>query len=633
MAEAFGDPMLTDIFQVGILALYVTLIPGLPLALHLARKATNWRLVLALAPVISVGANFLLLFALNTVGVRPNLVVFGVLLIVATAALIVRGGVPHMDELKIIGRETTPILPAVLIGAVIWRQAFHGYLLLAPNQDAINHNRWIARIAEIGSTLTTDAMVDSPLQRLGTGSGFYPLAWHADVAIGSQMSALAVPTASLISVVVFWIVVLPAGLSAVAKVWSPSTRHLGAVAAMLVQLYPLVPGVPMSWGSMTSCVGIALLPAGVITSAYMLIESSRVWVIVAVSTAATIFFVHTPEAATLAVLVLVQFLTIGSERLRKNLLRIALGVAVFALPALWIFRGYIFGEGNGLRSLFGAPEPSWERALGIFFAVDVNTTLGFSILAFLFIVGLLTAASDTRDRWVPYGALALGAVYLVSGSGSGFPSSFRILTAPWYASYERTLWVVVPFAALISAYAIARLLPANMGGGALKKAVFGSVAATLLFVVAFQQVRPAINQIRSGPARSAMIGAHDLDLMQQARELLQDGEIALSFGADGTIYPYVYEGIQVTGGTSLGHDGSPSAYVATIIANLDNLCSSAPARAAFEQEHVTEVFLAKRGVWGETLWTDADARDLAGLDVVRSGDLLILLVPDFDECP
>ena len=55
--------------------------------------------------------------------------------------------------------------------------------------------------------------------------------------------------------------------------------------------------------------------------------------------------------------------------------------------------------------------------------------------------------------------------------------------------------------------------------------------------------------------------------------------------------------------------------------------------AAFETERVSAVILAKREVWGAALWTDADARRLDGLDVVKTGDLLILLAPNFSDCP
>lgn len=621
--------MLTDTLQFGVLALYMTLVPGLPLALHLARKVSNWRLVLAFSPVLSLGSNYLLLYALNFVGIRPNLVLVGLLLVAATIALFVCIGLPSWDELKVVGRETSPILPAFFIGAVIWRQALAGYVLLAPNEDGIRHNLWITRIANSGSVLSADSLVDSPLQRLGSGGGFYPFAWHADVAIGSQLSTLGVAAASLMSVAVFWTVVLPAGLSALAKVWSPQTRHLGALAALLSQLYPLVPALPLASGSMTSCVGIALLPAGVIATSYMLTESNRIWVFAAAAVAVTIFFVHTPEAATLAVLALVYFLTIGRARLRHNLARVAVGIVVLAVPTFWIFRDSIFGDTS---LVYGATEPDWARAIGVFFAVNVNAH-GYSIvLALIFIAGIITAFSDSRERWLLYCTFALGAVYLVAGSATGFPSKIRVLTTPWYASYERTLWVVVPFAAMISAYAIARLLPANLTGNRLRKAIGGSVAASLLCVVAFQQVEATINQMSYGPAISAMVGADDLTLMREARDLIHDGEIAIGFSRDGTIYPYVYEGIRVTGGASLGADGRPSVGIATIMAEFRDLCSSPPAMAAFEQEKVAAVFLAKRGVWGEKLWTDSAAAALEGLDIVRSGDLLILLIPDIEEC-
>ncbi len=625
--------MLIDLLQTATFGIYLLLVPGLPIGIHLARRAANWRLVLALAPVFSLSVNYVLLSTLNVVGIRPNLVVFGAVLAVATVALQFRVGAPSLAELKVLAKETSPILPAMVIGAAIWRQAFAGYLFVAPNQDALNHNRWIARIAEVGSALTPDSNIDSPLQKLGTGTGFYPFAWHTTVAVASKVSALAVPAASLISVALFFVVVLPAGLNALAKVWSPQTRHLGAIAGVLVQLYPLVPGAPLSWGSMSSCVGIAMLPAGVVTSAYMLRDSSRVWTLAAAVTAVTLFFVHTPEAATLAVLVLVQFLTMGGARLQKNLPRVLLGVAVFAIPAMWIFRNYIFTDRSSLTALFGAPEPFWAKAIGSFFAMNINVTLGFSVLSILFVVGLIVAAHDSRDRWMAYGVLALFLVYLISGSGTGFLNHFRIFTAPWYASYERTLWVLVPFAALISAYAIARLLPSNIHTGLLNKVVFGAVAALLLVVVVFQQVGRTVNQIRSGPARSAMIGPNDLGLIEESRALIGTDEIALSFQADGTIYPYVYEGVKVTAGLALDRDGKPSDGVQTIMKDLGHLCSSAAAKSAFDSEHVAAVFLAKRGVWGAPLWTESEARSLEGLDVVRDGDLLILLVPNFAECP
>ncbi|CAN5460123.1 hypothetical protein BH10ACT2_BH10ACT2_04130 [soil metagenome] len=624
--------MLTNICQLGVLVVYLALVPGLPLALYLARRAANWRLILAFTSVLSIGANYFVLVVLNFLGVRPNLALFGVAMMAVTAFLLVRSGLPRVDELKAIASETLPILPAIAIGAFIWKKAFQGYLFIAANEDAVNHNRWIARIADVRSALTSDSMVDSPLQRLGTGKSFYPLAWHTDVAIGSQLSGLAVPTASMLSIALIWIVVLPAGLSALAKVWSPHTRHLGAMAALLSQLYPLVPGAPLAWGSMTTCAGIGLLPTGVIASVYMLRNVDRMWTFVAVGIGITTFFIHIQEAATLVVLVLVQFVTIGAPRLRTNAIRVAVSFAVFALPALWFFRDFVFRDRAGLRALFGIPQPSWGRAIGQFFSMDIDVVLGASILAIIFFVGLLTAWSEPHDRWMVYSVLALGAVYLVAGSGSGFLSKFRFFTAPWYASFERTLWVVVPFAALLSAYALVRLLPANVDGDVRKKAALATLALALIVVVLFQQVGPSVDQIRIGPERAAMIGAKDLDLIHEARGLIADDEIAISFDGDGTIYPYIYEGIRVTAGLPITGDGSTSDEIATIYAKLGDLCSSAAAMNAFTTEHVAAVFLAKRGIWGQPLWNDESAGQLRGLQVVRSGDLLILLVPNFSAC-
>ena len=613
-------------------AVYITLVPGFPLAVHLARKADNWRLVLAAAPVFSIGANYFLLSALNIVGIRPSLWVVGALLIVATLALSARCGVPSRSEFRSLARETAAILPAAALGALIWQRAYAGYLFVAPNQDALNHNRWIARIADVGSALVQDSKVDSPLQKLGSGSTYYPMAWHSAVAVGSELSDLAIPAASLVSVAVFWIFVLPAGMSALAKLWSPQTRHLGALAAVLVQLYPLVPGVPLASGSMTSVIGVALLPVAVTLSAYMLLDSDRVLVASAVGVGATMFFIHTQEAATLSVIVFVQFLTIANERIRRNLVRICVPAALGLALTLWIQRDYIFGGRRRLEDLFGGTNPSWSNAIGSFFAMDINTALGFSILTLLFIVGLITSSRDGRDRWMIYAVVALLGVYLIAGSGSGVLSKFRILTAPWYASYERTLWVVVPFAALLSAYSIVRLLLTNTSGNLLRRSLFAALASALMIVVVFQQVVPVIAQLRSGPARSAMIGPRDLELLAASRSYIGPDEIAIGSGADGTIYPFIYYGLKVTGGMAIGRDGEPSHDVAVIMGNLPDLCSNPEARASFARAHVAALFLAKRGVGGAAQWTDAEARQLKGLDVVLSGELLMLLVPHFEEC-
>jgi hypothetical protein len=599
----------------------------------LARSTGNWRLPLAVSPILSLGANYLSLTVVNYLGVRPNLAAFGIAMTSGTLVWLWRIQAPLASEVARVASSIVTIAPATIVGGIIFRKAYSGYVLIAPNQDSVNHNRWIARIAISGSALMRDSEVSSPVQRLGSGRGFYPFAWHTTIAIASKLASLPAPKASFLSTVVFWTVALPAGVSALALFVAPKIRHVGPLAALLVQLYPLTPGVPLSWGSMTSCVGVALLPSAATCSAYMLRETTRLWTVTAIWAASALFFIHTPEAATLLVLLAVQFLTIKNGRVRKNLMRLTAGMAVFLLPAMWIFRGYIFGDHTKVRELFGATQVSWWFAIRSFFEMSINTNLKFTLLTVLFIAGLVLAIADRIESWVVVGTGAILLVYLTSGAGDTFLASFRIFTAPWYASYERTLWVAVPFAALFSAYAVAKVLPANLPGPPVLRCVGAVSAAAVMIVVVRQQVRPVVGQLRSGPDRSAMIGGRDLGLIERSRAIVKPDQIAIGFDADGTIYPYAYEGVRVTAGAILGNDGNPSAGIREIMTNIHNLCASQAARDAFATERVAAVFVAKRGVWGQPLWTEADIRELTGLKLVENGDFLALLAPDFGGCP
>jgi hypothetical protein len=69
-----------------------------------------------------------------------------------------------------------------------------------------------------------------------------------------------------------------------------------------------------------------------------------------------------------------------------------------------------------------------------------------------------------------------------------------------------------------------------------------------------------------------------------------------------------------------------------IYENIGDLCSSEISKDAFSIENVGAVVFAKRGVWGQTIWTDSEIRKLPGLKTISTGEFLVLSVPDFAKC-
>jgi hypothetical protein len=467
---------------------------------------------------------------------------------------------------------------------------------------------------------------------MGIGGGFYPLAWHSWVAIWSSTTGISVPVASLLSVILIWSFVLPLGLVALARMWAPNLRHLGLIAAVLSQVYPLVPGVPMTWGSMTSVVGVAFLPVSLAAGVCMLRETRKIMLVFLMLVPATLFFIHTPEALSLLVLLTAVVLTELRNFSRFILRSIALGLTAFVVPLLYVFRETIFFNSSSLKTLWGAAHPSWELAIGAFFMMNVNAQAGFTILSLLFVVGLLAASSFEKEKWLVIGMFFLFLVFLTSGASTGLLSHFRILTSPWYASYERTLWVVVPFAALVSAYPLAKMLPSNLMLGRAAKTVSLVGFCTLTILIMQEAVGPTISKIRSGPLVSAFIGHGDLAVIEEIDEVLGKERIAISFEADGSTYGYMYKGLRVTSGSNRTSNGEPSDNLTAIYENIGDLCSSEISKDAFSIENVGAVVFAKRGVWGQTIWTDSEIRKLPGLKTISTGEFLVLSVPDFAKC-
>ena len=621
-----------SLFQVAGFVGFFVLVPGFPLAVIVARKAGNWALALALSPLLSIGGNYAVLSIINLVGVYLDLKIFALLMTVLTVIAMLRFARPTISEFKKMLMSVVHAAPSTALGVFIWTRAFSGYAFLAANQDGFNHNKWIARIMQTDSVLLRDSYVSSPLQKLGAGTSFYPMAWHSAVAIGTSLSGLFSPEASLLSIIVLWVFVLPFGLQALAKIWNPEVIFMGTIAGLLVQMYALVPGVPLSWGSMTSAAGVSLLPVSLAVGIYALKQIDKFWTTIFAGSATILFFIHLPEAATLLVLVLGASVS-GSFLIGKRMVVFATGAIVtFGIPLLIIFRSTVFGRWSDFDGLFGAVQPDWDIAVEHFFRLDVNVVVGSTFLSFLFIYGLVQSIELRDRRWFPIGLLALLLVYLISGAPDGPLHQLRFLTLPWYSSYERTLWVVVPFAALGSAVPIARLIDRPHSLRLWRFVLSQAVGVSILVFLMSLQISPTINQLRAGPQKASMVGPIDIEVMRQSRSFIKKDEIALSWAGDGSTYPFSYFQVLLTAGQPLDKSGVVNPDLTTIYSNIADLCNSKIPRDIFSRNNVSVVYFGTTIAWGEVIWTESEVRRLKGLKIVGVGEKLIVTVPNMSAC-
>jgi hypothetical protein len=612
---------------------FISLIPGLPFAIHLARKSDTPALVCATSPLLSITITYLSLGTLNIVGLNPNLTLFGIFLLCLTVIGLISLRPYGQREVVAFVEPLIQVIPAAIVGLAIWAKAYSDVNFVAPNDDGFRHNLWIARIADVKSVLPWDSFVDSPLQKLGSGGGFYPFAWHGASAVTGSMTGVAVPILSLGLVVSFWILVLPLGLVALARLLSSEMKLLGATAAVLVQLYPLVPANPLSWGSLTSCVGVALLPSAFVMCVVAMKTRIPAAVLAATTGAVGLALVHTPEAGSVIVMSVGAAFLLLRDLSKRQALYLGCALLACGLPVTYLYRDFIFGGLDSIKSLYGAIEPNWERAIGGFFALNINTSLTSSILSLLFVIGAISIAYMRVGVWF-IGALgALFFVYLASGSGSGSLSPFRVLTSPWYASYERTSWVVVPFAALTSAYVLVLVLRAGSERGLFLYIASLGFLVLSITLIAREQVALVVGALRKGSLVNEVVGFSDRGLIDRLEQRLEPDEVVLTLAGDGSTYVFMYNKIPATGGRNYGRSGEISDDIATIYRDLGDICASHPAQEAIENERIGAfVFGDWYVAWGGPAWSEERVRQLPGLKFVEKGDHLMVAIPDLAKC-
>ena len=625
--------------QIFLAVTWALLVPGLPIAFWLVRKRGFTALAFAVTPLLSVVCNWALIFSLNLVGIRPNLAWLAALLLVATAVAtpFAARGFVTWRTLRTLAWQVAAV---VAIAAAIWAYAYRGFLFFAPNEDAFWHNLWIRRIADSGSVLWSDFFTRSPLTPVGHGipdltavltSAGYPPGWHATMGPAIALTGASVPQATLTVTVAFWCIALTFGLFALARVWAPSRRHLGFIAACTAQAMPLVPGLPVSWGAMPSIVGIALLP-GAFACALLAVRGGD-WRlrVAAVAAALGIALVHTPEAATLLVVGGACLVVDGLQR-RAWVFAVAAAVVVSALYGAW-FYGLQVAKPD-LYRLLAEQKGRYELREGIdlFVSMSVHTPHVDRLLP-AFLIGGVALAILMRERlFLPVGVLVAGLIFLASAAPTPFFAQFRELTFPWYASYERTAWVAVPFVALLAAYPAALVLSERKRVRASYRPLIMAIGLVLAVAVVVRGVPYTIDNLRVGPEANQTPGPGAQAVFDAARKLRAGDGMFLSYPGEGGIYAYAFAGVPVSNG-ALGRDGTGEEPLARLLADPALVCSDPAVQEALERNRIRGIIIGDEATaWGGAIRTPQSVAAIRGWRILQSGGGLFLIVPDPKRC-
>lgn len=614
-------------------------IPGLPVSLLLMKSegVIKYDAALVSSPLISILLTFVSGNLLNRLGFFPEpshlLIPIGILL----SILIIRKKIVIWSE---ICRNCWGLFsasgPAIFIGAFVWIKTFDSIPFLAPNQDAFHHTLWIRRAMDFNSFRSQDLKVDSPLAQLGAGSGIYPFGWHTSVGSWAPLAPVSPPTFALLTVAFLWVVFLPFGISMAMREWLRGSTipvlPATIAATTFVQVIPVLPGVPLSWGSMTTIIGISFLPFVLAEIGDLRKGKSFSHVLYLGLLLLGLVVVHPPEAATAFTFFGLFFITkIRSFTPTTSAIVCGFGLTVVGVAA-YTYRGFLTSGIDYVRQYWGAafPDPTW--ALGSFFSLSIRVPGTGMAIAILFISGLIVIAKYANS-FVPIAAFTTCfGTYLLSGGSSEPLSTLRILSMPWYASYERTLWVTVPFAAMFAGVAVAKVW-SFLERPVVGKLASRAVALLLFFVFTSHQIPQAIRQMRDGVIQSMVVFNGDEEAYKVARQNLDEGKVVFALGQDGGSYGYMFEGLPITFGEPLDINGIADDYIATLQIKWREICSLDRSILEEISARVSGILLSERSIpWGTPGISKFEILNIKGYSVVYTGNTVSYLEIDVGKC-
>lgn len=620
-----------------IAALLGIIFPGLSVLPFLLKK-TGFSLlsVFALIPLISISINYLFLFTLNSFEFFIDLnAVFVIYVLVSVVSLFLGRKSLRVTSLNQIWYLIVPFLTLITSG-FNWMKSYQGYNWIAPNADGYAHNLYISRIMELNSVIGDHVFSLSPMDKdysLQSYFFFYPLGWHASVAPAAEFFSIPAPTIALSSTLVYWSFVMPLGLIALSMLWFKSGINIGIAAALISQTIPLVPGVPMTWGAMASVIGVSLIPSTLILASCLKTQFTLKLFLFSLFCLAGAFFVHPSEAIYVGVLfaaVTAQYLLTGSALVK----RVMTVFATICIAICVLFWSKITQQLSTMSDLMGAADRTVNETIGSFLTLSVNTSSNQLSIGLLLLLGIYFLRNESVHSHAQLALIVAFLIYLFSGANIWPIDDLRILTVPWYASYERTSWQLVPVASLIAAVPfgiVAKNFSSQMVGHFAKYGF--SLIVFFLFVM---QITSGITghtaQIKKGLRDNQIAGPGSRTLFDIAENLQKDNSYYLTVRGDGSAYAYMFNGVNVSNGP-YNIQGKPDASIEKILNNVNAVCKIPNLGGILLQEKVDGVIIGtRRYAWETAPYSKYQVRKFEGFDIIQESEDLMFLKFNLAKC-
>jgi hypothetical protein len=404
-------------------------------------------------------------------------------------------------------------------------------------------------------------------------------------------------------------------------------------AAIISQTIPLMPGVPMTWGAMASVVGIAIIPSILLAVTFLWDDFSYTHLVFSMFLIGGLFFVHPPEAVYLGILL--GFITMAQFFLRSESKRkmFALSGIVAVIFALFLFRNQIATQIELLSTLLGGADRSINETLGSILTMSINTSSNQLVLGVLFIWGIYFLKSVSSSKLVGVSLLLAVLIYLVSGSNTWPLEKLRILTLPWYASYERTAWQLVPIVSLIAAIPIAIMVHKVVNTRlSIKNFVIGAFLVLTITIQTIAGIQGQSEMMRKGLQQNQIAGPGSRDLFNKAKSIQDDDSYFLTVSGDGSAYAYMFNNVAVSNG-AYDKNGLTSESLKEVSSSLGRICEIKGIEQLIASNNLSGVIVgSRRYAWETAPYSRNQILSFKGFDTVTTSEDLVLLKFNLDKC-
>lgn len=469
-------------------ALLVLFVPGVVAALLLRARPST---ALATGPVLTVTAISLGGIAAAQLGVRWGLATLaasvGALWLVTGLA----GLVPRVRE----RHDDGPLWPLAVGAALALAGVAATLVVVSGSADAlpqhpdtvfhVSTTRWMAQTGDVSS-------LHAAGYANGTGSGFYPAAFHAVATTVLQLSGATVVTSISSTVLVTAGVVWPLGVMLLARRVLGATVPVTLAAALASVAFSAFPYWFMGYGVLwPNLFGQALLPAMLAALVAVASGPDRL-------NASLLLLLGLPGLAlahpnafiALAIMgaVIVVFALVRQAWVSRSRPVVAVGAVLAAVVVVAAAGGAWAVATAGAGSMRDSNPPGPE--------MTSNAAL-FDVLLFgprdaqlLWVTGALVLAGivvvlvrHRRQLWLPVAFVVVGGLYFLNAAVD--TSTTRFLTWPWYNNTPRLAALLVAPAAVLAAAALAAVVDGVRRLAASRRRPVGVTAATAGVLAAY----------------------------------------------------------------------------------------------------------------------------------------------------